>query len=423
MTDEASDLLKFTLDHVGAYVYTKDMEGRYTFANAMVCELFGRPFEQVVGRPDDDFFDLSIAEELRKNDSKVIENGERLEREERNIIATTGEERFYWSVKLPIRDNKGQITGLCGISTDITERKRLEQELKSQKDMLSLVLENMDSNVYMKGKDRKFRYVNTKTACGFGRAVDDIVGKTGLEFLSKKVADHFEASDRIVLEEARKVALEESSVRPDGSEEHFWSIKIPLMKDGQVDGLIGMSTDITEIINLRNRFETFARKDDLTGVLTRRFLIAQAEEELSRAQRRGAQIGALVLDVDYLKQINDKHGHATGDQYILAVTEICQNLIRDGEFIGRLGGDEFVLMITDVDQAGLQSAAQRFHDAMSAGSLNLPDDQTILLSVSLGAALSTAESDLDMLLAHADRALYEAKRAGRGCWRIFGCGV
>ncbi len=116
-------------DGIGVYVFMKDLQGRYTYANAKVCELFGRPLEQVLGHDDSEFFDLVRSRELKQNDREVLERGEGLEREERNILPS-GELRIYWTAKMPLRDAQGCITGLCGISTDITEMYRLREELR-----------------------------------------------------------------------------------------------------------------------------------------------------------------------------------------------------------------------------------------------------------------------------------------------------
>lgn len=117
------------LDGIGSYVFTKDLQGRYTYANAKVCELFGRSLEQVLGHDDSEFFDLVRSQELRRNDREVIETGRGIEREERNILPS-GELRIYWTAKVPMRDEQGRVTGVCGISTDITEMYRLREELR-----------------------------------------------------------------------------------------------------------------------------------------------------------------------------------------------------------------------------------------------------------------------------------------------------
>lgn len=125
-------LLKSTMDEVGAYIFTKDLEGRYTFANRLVCELFGVPLEELLGKDDSHFFDDTRANQLRTNDRFVLEQGQAIEEEERLVPKDSGETRIYLAVKKPLRDESGQITGMCGVSTDITQRKRAEDALSHE---------------------------------------------------------------------------------------------------------------------------------------------------------------------------------------------------------------------------------------------------------------------------------------------------
>ncbi len=122
-------VMRNVLDQVGAYIFTKDVSGRYLYVNEQVRQLFGLPLEQIIGRDDSHFFDLDQSDELIANDRRVLSEGCTLQKEERNIHATTGEELIYWTVKSPVRNEAGEIVGLSGVSTDITQRKRLEREL------------------------------------------------------------------------------------------------------------------------------------------------------------------------------------------------------------------------------------------------------------------------------------------------------
>lgn len=110
------------LDALDIAVYSKDTEGRYTYANRMVCELFGAPLSEIVGLDDSAFFDLEEADDLRVNDREVMESGVAVSREERDVVKATGEERVYWTVKAPITDASGAVVGLAGVSIDITGR-------------------------------------------------------------------------------------------------------------------------------------------------------------------------------------------------------------------------------------------------------------------------------------------------------------
>lgn len=112
------------LEALDAAVYAKDRDGRYTYVNRYVQNLFGRSAEDIVGKDDSHFFDLERSNALKVNDAEVMTTGQTVEREERDIVKATGEERFYWTMKSPLRDAAGQVIGMCGISVDITGSRR-----------------------------------------------------------------------------------------------------------------------------------------------------------------------------------------------------------------------------------------------------------------------------------------------------------
>jgi len=128
---QSESRLSTILDNVGAFIFIKDLKYRYTYANRKVCELFGRSLDEILGKDDAAFFSQSSTEEIRRDDSLVIEGGETVTREETDFSLADGVPRTYWTVKLPLRDDSGNVCGLCGISTDISDRKRAEEKQKS----------------------------------------------------------------------------------------------------------------------------------------------------------------------------------------------------------------------------------------------------------------------------------------------------
>jgi PAS domain S-box-containing protein len=106
------------LDSLDAFVYSKDLDGNYTYANKAVRELFGASLADIVGKDDSQFFDLEQSNVLKLNDAEVMSTGATVSREERDVVAETGEERVFWTVKSPIRDASGSIVGMCGISLE-----------------------------------------------------------------------------------------------------------------------------------------------------------------------------------------------------------------------------------------------------------------------------------------------------------------
>ena len=132
-TDElarSEQKLMSILEGVEAYIYIKDPQGRYQFANRPVRDLFGRSMEEILGQDDAPFFDADTYARIREIDQRVLLEGETVRVEEENLTHD-GSSRTYWSVKLPLRADDGTIYALCGISTDISERKQAERQIAS----------------------------------------------------------------------------------------------------------------------------------------------------------------------------------------------------------------------------------------------------------------------------------------------------
>lgn len=127
---EGEKLLSDILENVTAYIYMKDTQSRYLFANRLLREQFDAPMEEIVGYDDYKFFDADTAASMRKDDLRVLQDGETLQIEEINPNILTGVTNVFLSVKLPLRREDGSIYALCGISTDITERKEIEEHMR-----------------------------------------------------------------------------------------------------------------------------------------------------------------------------------------------------------------------------------------------------------------------------------------------------
>jgi PAS domain S-box-containing protein len=123
-------LLQSIIDNTTAVIYVKDREGRHILINRQYEVLFHIKREEIVGKTDYDIFPMERADALRANDQRVLETGEPLEFEE--VVPVEGEPHTYISIKIPLRDKEGHVFGVCGISTDITDRKKAEEALKKK---------------------------------------------------------------------------------------------------------------------------------------------------------------------------------------------------------------------------------------------------------------------------------------------------
>jgi PAS domain S-box-containing protein len=205
---QGQEMLVTILDNAGACIYIKDRDYRYTYANRAVCELFGVEREQLVGQPDEVFFDEQTVAILRANDRRIIEDGERIEVEETNVDRLSGDPRCYLSIKLPLRRDDGSIYALCGISTDITERKRAMDERLAADARFRNLFESMQEGFFLaeliydeagKPVDWVFLDINPAYSRIMGLAREAVVGRTVRELFPGLEDFWFDAHVRAAL--------------------------------------------------------------------------------------------------------------------------------------------------------------------------------------------------------------------------------
>ncbi len=161
------------------------------------------------------------------------------------------------------------------------------------------------------------------------------------------------------------------------------------------------------------RIRHMAHHDELTGLPNRALLNARLAQALGQARRSGRPLALLFLDLDGFKYINDSLGHEIGDRLLRTAAVRLQAIVRPGDTVARLGGDEFVVMLVDLRQA--EDAAAIAHEIVQALSRPLrADERTLHVTASVGVATFPADGDsAELLLKHADAAMYRAKAHGR----------
>lgn len=402
------------LNNINAYVFTKDLNGRYVYVNSDVAELFQTPIEDIIGKDDSHFFDLDVSDELRQNDLKVINDKTIVASEENNLVKSTGKVHTYKIIKKPLFDENGDVIGLCGISTDITKQKTLEAENKEQKHLLDVILNNVDAYIYMKDDNRHFRYVNSRVAELFGLAADEIIGKRDTDIIPQEFAEHFWQTDKLVFENNDKVVINETSLGADNELHHYLSIKVPCdFKEGSKT-LIGFSTDVTELYQLKEKFKLLANTDELTGLYNRRYFFDNAKREFNRALRHQQALAVISIDVDHFKAINDQYGHPIGDQVLVKMAQLITPTIRSEDIFARIGGEEFSILLPDTSKTKCLKAAERLRDLLDTTPIVLGNNVQLEIKVSVGVSIiKSSDTCFQDLYSRSDIALYKAKSIGR----------
>src|SRR5919202_5931958 len=159
--------------------------------------------------------------------------------------------------------------------------------------------------------------------------------------------------------------------------------------------------------------ERQALVDTLTGLANRRHAQDALAIEISRAARFGDPLALVVVDVDTFKTVNDTHGHPFGDRVLRELAEVLRANLRDIDLPSRWGGDEFVLVLPGTDRDGAVAVAERIRVALSDRVVLTPEGAAVSTTASFGVAVYPDVASEAELLAAADAALYEAKRAGK----------
>lgn len=171
--------------------------------------------------------------------------------------------------------------------------------------------------------------------------------------------------------------------------------------------------DVTDLVRNAEQLERLATIDSLTGLYNRRHFLVLAATEWSRFLRHQRPLSMLMIDIDHFKSVNDRYGHSVGDDGITSIAAACRESKRSADIVGRLGGEEFAMLLPETDLAQAWVVAERIREKV-AGRLLSTQGAEFSMTISVAVSEAAADiSDVEALLRAADRALYQAKAAGR----------
>jgi PAS domain S-box-containing protein len=245
-----SELLYHSLvESLPLSIFRKDTAGRFTFGNRQFCKLMGCSLEELIGKTDFDFFPREMAEKYRRDDAELMRTGQTVDTVEANK-QSDGRVHYVHTVKAPLQDSAGRVIGVQGIFWDVTERRRIEEALEQERDLLRALLDNVPDRIYFKDTHSRFTRCSRALAQRLGLAdPDQVIGKTDFHFHPQSVAQEFYDDEQRIVKTGvpmiNKIEHQQAPGRPDA-----WAsvTKVPIRnKAGEVTGIVGISRDITEL--------------------------------------------------------------------------------------------------------------------------------------------------------------------------------
>jgi diguanylate cyclase (GGDEF)-like protein len=173
-------------------------------------------------------------------------------------------------------------------------------------------------------------------------------------------------------------------------------------------------SDVTASAALLEELSTLASQDALTGIFNRRRFDELGERDIELSRRSLSSVGAIMLDIDWFKRVNDERGHSVGDEVLKTVTHACKDALRSSDILGRYGGEEFAVLLPGSGAVESLAVAERIREHVAARALPC-NGESVSVTISLGvySGVPALDEDLALFLHRADEALYRSKALGR----------
>ena len=319
------------------------------------------------------------------------------------------------------RDATGTITGAIAIGRDVTDLVRAQTEIAERERQFRTLAENASDFIGRWDRQGRRMYVNPSLARLMGGSPDELIGVVTQGGPDGSFAPLSKAIREVIRTEAAMTVQQRFVDPADGDVRHHEVGLVPEFdQTGALVSVLGVGRDITASVRQREVLERLANTDSLTGVASRQVLYARVPEILASCGARSGRAGVLLVDLDGFKHINDRYGHRVGDQLLREVGECLAGHVTPDDILVRLGGDEFVIVVHDIESPVDLSFLARdlrlsLAEVGNGDELSLPS-----VDACIGISVHPSDGgDIDTLLAHADMALYKAKRRGRGSVEYF----
>jgi len=310
----------------------------------------------------------------------------------------------------------GEHTYHQSIVHDLTEHKLLERQLSQT----SKVFEHTTEGIMITELDSTIISVNDAFSKITGYKREEVIGKNPSILKSGKHDKEFYENMWVQIEKEGVWKGEIWNRKKDGTIYPEWLAVSPIYdENNKPQQFVAVFSDFSEIKNNQLQLEQLAHYDPLTRLPNRLLLQQQLNFAVKSSKRHKNKFAILFIDLDRFKSINDTHGHGVGDEVLKHTAKRLKGLLRDSDTVARLGGDEFVIVLYDINHSNdIHHIAQTVIDKLQEPFVINGDDHFI--SASIGISIFPDDAEIvELLLKHADIAMYESKSTGRNNYHFF----
>lgn len=395
-----------------------DIEGNITYANRAAAEKTGYPVDELLQMNVYDLIAPEERERVRELEMRRKQGDSSVYFLEMKTLKKNGS-IYQVEINSSLIPGPVKPEGILVVARDITERKKAEEKLAQERNLLQALIDNIPDHIYFKDCKNQFVRVNKAKARFSGTTPKDMIGKTDFDLLLEEQAKEAFVDDKRVLKSQRPLIDKVQKITDKQGREYWFSItKLPRHNTkGKLVGTMGISRDITEHRRREKELAHMATHDTLTDLPNRALFNDRFFLALAQAERNRKQFSVMMLDLDNFKNVNDTLGHSGGDKILRAAGERLKNLLRKTDTIARMGGDEFLLLLPNTsDRKNATIIAQRILAIFQKPFLC--NDQEVTTTVSIGIAIYPGDGESsDTLIKNADIAMYHAKQKGRDTYQ------
>ncbi|MFQ5619756.1 MAG: PAS domain S-box protein, partial [Rhodospirillales bacterium] len=424
---ESEETLRAWMDNTNAGISLKDTEGRYILTNKHFNDRFNVSVEEVVGRSAYDIFPPEYADKITDQDCEVLKTGTAIEREHEKLVPD-GTKRTTILHKFPIIRPDGSYMGIGTIETDITERKRAEEALRTSEERFRTLYEKTPVMVHSIDRNARLISVSDYWLEVLGYERDEVLGRSIVEFYTDEARQY---TEEIALPQFFKTGSNKDVpleiVKKNGDiMDILLSATAQYDEKGDFDHSLAVMIDVTERKRAEAHIEHLALHDSLTDLPNRFLFHDRLQNAVAQVERTDSALALLFLDLDDFKDVNDTLGHAAGDELLKAVAERLKSYLRDSDTVGRhnttlarLGGDEFTILLTNLsDPVGAATVSDRIIEDLSRPFAI--GGNVIHTGACIGIAVYPSHGGTpEELLKKADLALYRSKAEGRNRYHFY----